>query len=266
MSRQPIKHPQVGETLPTMNFVLTLSRYITLIQSLVVNKKALTKLLNYDKLVSEYIGIVVYFDGKKNSIKTFIESRQNKKQNEQLPLTAEGDPFGCRAVSKRRAGPASTASTQGGQFIKKVFDTFCFLAERFLFKRSDKNKNINQYLYDRGALSAPRHPARDRSKQNDRDPLGGRGINPESNARQPRLALLYQTSSGRNNPLGSGNQLLPESRLVKSTRNEHRGRADARYHAINSLGVLLFHTAQYVVDHTIHYFFQPAYTALKNYY
>src|SRR3989339_1816068 len=164
---------KVGEFL-LMNFSLTLSRYITLIQRWSVNKKVLTKLLKYDKIFSEYIGIVVYpvtkqntgltlfndtkqklcngvyFDGKKNSIKTFIESRQNKKQNQKLPLTTEGYSFGCETVSERRAGLASTViTTQGGsaspkpslgaQLIKEIFDTFCFLAKRFLFKRSKKN-------------------------------------------------------------------------------------------------------------------------------
>jgi len=214
-----------------------------------ITKQALTFCLTYATLSLGYTGIVVYFAGlKSQAVKGNFDQQdknQNKKQKRQIakisdltknPLVSGLLKSARQSQIKRldqaeilESGNNALAVTLAGKQSNLIiaFITFCFLSKRFFVKNLQKRfsnqesklcqpqkiniKNKKEQNNDCWLLSFRRHLARNRSQQNHGDSLGRSGINSQSFARQPRLALLYPISGRRNYRIGSRNRLLSQA-------------------------------------------------------
>lgn len=224
-SKTPHQNPRVKYCLNTNNklarnrlsaYILGYSWYFIIFgEGLTkVVKCVLTAVLKYDKIVLWHTGIVVCLPEQTNSviaryINNYWGVQQNKKQNKKQ--------FGQNSPTV----PIQLNTIFAGAILRyrqKVIETFCFLNRRLfvllpsvLAKRSKiKTKNKNQKTNVSRSLSTPRHFAANRSQQNHADPLGRRGANPQSQARQSRVALLFPRPSRRNFETGQRNRLLPQ--------------------------------------------------------
>lgn len=237
------------------------------------SQKLLTFCLNYAKLISEYIGIVVYFAGLEvTNTPDRAVAQQNKKQKQ--PQTAKISGLITNQLNaglEARSGASVLLATLADQLNSIIhFVTFCFLSKRFFVEniltrfgiRSSlyqlKNKNKNNNSNDSRLLSVTRHLARNRSQQNHADSLGRRGFDSQSEPRQPWLALLYQRTSRRNSSLSSGDRLLSQRtrRIFIPSKLKRNGSIRIEPRVI-LLSFFISHFATYVLAETKNYFSNP---------
>lgn len=184
-----------------------------------MSERVLTFSLSYAILILEYIGIVVYFAGQKSYSPRGKEAQPNKKQNKKPSYQNSGLALKLHVglIAKSESSENIAAKARKIKFfaLGNLFYAFCFWSKRFLFAKkgrfytSQKIKNKKK-SYDSRLLSTTRHFATNRSQQDNLDSLGRRGLDSSRAARQPRLALLFQRTSGANYLPCSGNQLLPQ--------------------------------------------------------
>ncbi len=177
-----------------------------------VFKYVLKSMVWHDRIIVRHTGIAVYFSGQKMAVIKHYTVFCSLVRQKQKAKQKQGDQNSLTAPSQLNKNFVSAIFSNW----QEIIETFCFLNRRLFVllssvvaqRSKDKIKNKKQTHVSR-VLSFTRHLAGNRSQQNHADPLGRGWINPQSQARQPRVALLHQRSSGRNSSFGQRHRLFP---------------------------------------------------------